>query len=508
MIDERRSLQKLLQGAGFSMAALLLGIALALTLTPYMVRTLGERFYGIFVLAASFTTWYGLLDFGLNAAVGRFITLHYARNDREKINEIASTAFFLYCGLGFLGFLASVAVAAGVFFFYPGVADADLLSVVLIFSGVAFLLTMPLQTLYGVLTGTLRHELSGSRSLLFQLLGAAMTFGVLYGGGRLIALSVGNLCVVAVNIAVTYRLVRVAFPEIRIRFALFCRERAAEMFRYGFFAFLNSVADRLIQNLDGVVIAAFVSINAVTAYNLVCSTLVLFFQSFMIAATGWLGSWFTFLNYRDERDRMIKTIFFSCKVNTYLASFIAFGLIVWGPAFIKRWLGAEYLSAYPCLVIMTVFYWVGQCQSVIVRYLYAVAKHRYFAYIQIGEGAVNLALSLILVHWYGVFGVALGTVIPGMIGKGIVLPLVSCRVLGVSRTRYMTAFLTNVAKSAAALLIPLVISVHFAAPDYLSLVFVGTASALAFFPAVTFFGMTAEERRNLSSLVFSSLKWK
>ncbi len=43
---------------------------------------------------------------------------------------------------------------------------------------------------------------------------------------------------------------------------------------------------------------------------------------------------------------------------------------------------------------------------------FGIEKHKTIAIWAIGEGIANLTLSITLVHWYGIYGVALGTMIP------------------------------------------------------------------------------------------------
>ena len=102
-------LKRLLQGAGFSLSALLVGIIFGLFLTPYLVRSLGEASYGVYALASLFAGWCGLLDFGLTTTTSRYVTSFFTRQDWRGLNEIGSTAIILFGGISALVFLLACA---------------------------------------------------------------------------------------------------------------------------------------------------------------------------------------------------------------------------------------------------------------------------------------------------------------------------------------------------------------------------------------------------------------
>jgi hypothetical protein len=52
------------------------------------------------------------------------------------------------------------------------------------------------------------------------------------------------------------------------------------------------------------------------------------------------------------------------------------------------------------------------------------------------QAAANFSLSAILIRRFGPLGVALGTVIPAFVVEALLLPIYTCRVLGVSIHRF------------------------------------------------------------------------
>ena len=62
-----------LRGSVLRAAMLFANVAVALYMMPFLVHALGDRWYGMWTLVATFMGYYGYLDFGLSVSVQRFI---------------------------------------------------------------------------------------------------------------------------------------------------------------------------------------------------------------------------------------------------------------------------------------------------------------------------------------------------------------------------------------------------------------------------------------------------
>jgi O-antigen/teichoic acid export membrane protein len=61
--------------------------------------------------------------------------------------------------------------------------------------------------------------------------------------------------------------------------------------------------------------------------------------------------------------------------------------------------------------------------------LYGLSRHRIIATLRIAEGLANLTLSVVLVQFIGLVGVALGTAISHIVVVLLILPLKACKVM-------------------------------------------------------------------------------
>ncbi len=106
---------QLLRGSSLRTLNLVLSVLISFFMMPYLVHTLGDQAYGIWVVAGTLIGYYGLFDFGLSSAVTRFISRAVGQDDQKEISEITSTAFGIFSMVGAIILL----VTFGLMYFAP-----------------------------------------------------------------------------------------------------------------------------------------------------------------------------------------------------------------------------------------------------------------------------------------------------------------------------------------------------------------------------------------------------
>lgn len=75
-------------GVALSYISLLLGNAIALFYTPFMLRSLGQSEFGLFSLANAVVGYLTVLDFGFGSATVRYTAKYRAEGQGEKTRSI------------------------------------------------------------------------------------------------------------------------------------------------------------------------------------------------------------------------------------------------------------------------------------------------------------------------------------------------------------------------------------------------------------------------------------
>jgi O-antigen/teichoic acid export membrane protein len=268
-------------------------------------------------------------------------------------------------------------------------------------------------------------------------------------------------------------------PFLRIERQYWQRDTARSLFSYSVYIVITNLANILRFKLDSVVVAAYVGLSAVTHYR-IGGTLTQYFFDLMSSAFGIFPSVFSRQEGAKNFAVLRKTFFFASKLAVCVSSFIGFGLLAWGKPFIIRWMGRQYVDSYRVMVILVIGVMVSLWQGPSVSLLYGISKHKVYAILNSIEGVANLLLSLLFVHWYGMYGVALGTLIPMLASRLFVLPVYVCRVADINLGEYVRKTVRTLASVTGALVIPLLISIKFVVPNYKVLFMLGIFSALVY----------------------------
>ncbi|MGL6195936.1 MAG: hypothetical protein ACRC2T_14065 [Thermoguttaceae bacterium] len=499
MSNTTTKFRSLMKGMGFGFVDLVIGIFLGLVLSPYIVKTLGDRLYAINVVISSFVGCFSILDLGTKLAVSRYFTEHFSRGEKKECLVLANSSFFLLWGVGIIAFEFIVLCGWGIYVLYPDMENRLLFFEVICINALAFGISFPQGALTGVIDGTLRQDLTSSRNVMFRLCAAVLSFVVLYCGGGLIGLSLVNLVVPILNTIALHRLVYVVFPEFTISRALVKISLFPRLISYGFSSSMNFISGVVSTRGGLFVLAAMLSLETVTPYSLVSVNLTAYFLAVMSLIGGnWLVNWLTHLIALCDYQSLRKSIRLATKVCIFCATFIMFGIIFWSTDFVTRWVGEKYLIAYPSLIVLALAIWVPGCLAPHSKMLFAFGKHRFSAYVDIIGVTCNIIMTIAFVYiGFGITGVALSTLIVNICVRGMIVPTYSSQLLGESPVKLLIDTFRSILISVVACFLPFIITQSLSGPNYPRLFLVGFTSILVYIPAVFLFGFKKDERAEI-----------
>ncbi|MBQ2684462.1 MAG: oligosaccharide flippase family protein [Thermoguttaceae bacterium] len=504
----RRPLRSLLTGAFLQVITYLTGIALGLFLTPYLLHTLGERHYAIFLVAGLFTNWCGLIDFGMTTAVSRFVTYYYSAGDERGVGQIANTALVILSLLALVALCAGGIAALVARLGWSQTPDIHLFCAVFLMTGATFAVSKIADGASGVVNGTLHQTATGVLALALRVATGLTTFGILYFGGRITALLTGNLCLAILNLIVLAILVRIVYPPFHLSWRQVRPARAKELLGYSVWTFINQAGDLLIQRSDLILIGAFLSLADMTYYNLAVVVLISYYGSFLQAMTLWETNWFTHLARIGDTAGFERSRLLSYKLLTYISVLMSLMLIFWGGAFLRRWVGPECLAAYPAMVIIAaaMALYRGSAETNI-RLLQAVARHRFLALMILLQGALSAALTALLL-WLGCGfpGAAIGTAAPALLIHGAVVPRYTAEVCGERFGRWMARQLGYLLGALAAFVPPFFVLRWWLRDDYPTLLWTAALCCALYVSILLIIGLSRRERRDLFLLLGRFLK--
>ena len=494
--------RKLLPGSALRLASLFTAAISSLFLMPFIVHHLGDRLYGFWTLAATFVGYFGLLDFGLSSAVSQYLSMAIGKNDSVECSAVFNTALRIQLLLGGITLLVTGVLVVAAPWVSRDPANSALFSKVIAILGLHMALWFPTRAYGGILEAQLRFDVQAGLGIFTTLLRTLLIVLAIRNGGGLLALAWMTLLAALPSIAVHGYVAKRCAPWARIDWRPTDRKRVAGFFSYSVYTFLAELGDIFRFQVDSVVIAWLIGLVAVTHYR-VASVFMKYFIDIVAAIIGITQPVMSRLYGAQDSENLEKVVFFATRISLCVSSFIGFGLIFWGKPFINRWMGPRYQDAYWPLVALSFAVMLDVGQSPSVALLYATFKHRFYTYLNCGEGLLNLVVSVLLAKVLGVLGVALGTLIAAFIVRALAQPFWVCKATGVSYRKYMRFLGETLLRSAVLMAAVMAISAWGLRPSYPALISSALCATAMFIVGAWFAVFKRTEREQLWEVVMN-----
>lgn len=472
------SLKQLIRGSGSRVFRMVSLAIIGFFIMPFTVHKLGAEQYGIWAIAMTFIGYYSFMDLGLSGAVFTHMAYAFGQQDHEEARNIYGAAVRIFGVVALVLAAATIILAGGVYFFHY--SHSRELAIVLLIVGFATASSFWMRVPFGTLNAGQHFDITAWVLVLSGILRAIGTVVLLemhYGVISLAWLSVFSaLPANAIILWVTHR----KFPFLKIfSWPRWNRPTARKLFHFGGPVLIGQIADRIRFQTDTLVVSFFVGLTAVTHYT-IGSTLVLYYVDGIDAIVGVLMPVLSMQKSVSDDGGFQRSFFAGTRVALACSAFILFGMVAWARDFIDLWMGPGFSDAYPIVVILSIAIFLESSQSTSVNALYASLHQKAYAALNISEAIANLVLSILLARHYGMLGVAVGTLIPSIVFRCILQPIVVERVLHITMRDTALLYLRTGSRCAAFLVVPWLITRFFLRPTYPHLILVGILSTIAY----------------------------
>lgn len=472
------SLKKLVRGSGSGVLRMVFLAAIGFFITPFTMNKIGQEQYGIWMVAFAFVGYYSFLDLGLSGAVFTHMAYSFGREDHEEARNIYGAGVRIFGAVGLILMAATIVLAGGVYFLHY--THGRLLAEVLLIVGFATAINFSMRVPFGTLNAGQHFDITAWVLILTGALRAIGTVIVLDAGHGVIALA---WVVVGTSVpanAIVLWTVHHKYPFLKIfSWPRWNRQTSKKLFNFGGPVLIGQIADRIRFQTDTLTVSFFIGLTAVAHYS-IGSTLVLYYMDGIAAIIGVLTPLLTMQKSVSDHAGFERSYFSGTRVALASSAFIAFGMIAWSRDFVALWMGPDFTDVYPVIVILSLAVFLETSQATSVNALYASLHQKAYAVLNISEAISNLALSLLLARPYGMIGVAMGTLIPSIVFRGILQPIVVERVLHIKIRDTALLYLHTGLRCAAFLVVPWLITRLWLRPTYPHLIAVGTLSAIAY----------------------------
>jgi O-antigen/teichoic acid export membrane protein len=437
----------LIRGGLLRVSQTLVQMIIAFFMMPMMIRCLGDHLYGIWAVVAGLTASYHLLDLGFGAAVTRFVAHHISSSEHEETNKVVSTALVIYLALALVLLLVTVGTALTSERFVDSAQDVPVIKAVVLIIGLSMALEFPFKAFAGIANAYLRYDLLVYSRVFFSVCSAFAYYWLLTHNFKLVALSTASLAISVASNLTFYQIAAHVHPPMRVRWRFVELRKVKTLFSYSIWAFLSNITNWLRGGSDNLVLAGFMSAATVTHYS-VGQRLSDYSQQVQSQATNILTPLFTRYHALGHVDELHDKVVFMTKINALFACYCGWMLVLIGDAFIQRWIGAGYDDAYVVLCLLTAGGAANLTFNPLSNAMYAIAKLKRLALIDVVEATAKLGLGIALVRHYGVYGVAIATALTSTLLALSARPWVACRELQMPLRRHYGAVLPFAALTA------------------------------------------------------------
>ncbi len=413
---------KILKNSFSTTAGFLFTAIVTFFITPFVVHSLGNELYGIWVLIIGLTGYLGLLDFGMRTSIVKYVSEYHTQKNYGKLNSMGSTAITLFVMIGLLCW--SVSVISSFFikdiFNLTSVDQVNFPQLFFIIGADVFF-TFSLMIYQGTLAGFQRYDISVRNGLVAFSIRSALIVLLLQFGYSIISVSIAVLVANLLGYLLNFKSCKLVCPQVSYSFGQFRKDDFHVLWQYSWKSFVTNISDRIIYYSDSIIIGIFLRPEHITIYA-IASSLIIYVRQLVLSVSGVFVPAVSSAYAAGNQEQIHKIVIDGSKLILFVLVPVCVVLLVMGKDFIRLWMGDGYDKSYQILVILLVSQFLVLSQYGVTLVLYGLAKHEVVAHVNMVIAVSNVILSVILVRYWGLVGVAIGTAVPMCLLRLIFIP--------------------------------------------------------------------------------------
>jgi len=408
---------------------LILRVITGLVLFRLLFEYLSKEEFGFYQLLWSVFGCAIFLDFGLGITIQKVVAECLTTSDEGRINRVVSTVFWTFA------FLASLLLCGFLLFEDPflsqiGIKETDRQSIISAyrFFMVGVAITLPFGIFQEALRGMQRLDLVNWPYIISSLLNVALIPIALVLGWDFQYIVLISILTTLFSIMTTFFLVSRLLPNFSLAWRNIDFPSIKSTMTFSIIAYLNTCSIIIMTKIDAIVIGFGMGVASVALYQVGLKIAEIFYL-FLIQLQELLSPASAEMRAEEDHEGMVRLLVRMNRFVIYLST-VCYAIAV---AHLEA--GLSLITGLDQIPLSS--YWVAQAlllamySSILTnscsrKAMIMWGMERALLRISLFEASTNLILSIILMIWIGIVGVALGTLIPGLIiGWLIMMPLLA-----------------------------------------------------------------------------------
>jgi O-antigen/teichoic acid export membrane protein len=469
---------------------------IGLMLLPFNIHHLGPAAYGLWMLTASMTTYFSVLDLGFGGSIVKFVAHYRARRDVRGLNEIASTLFGIFAVTGTIAYLVFVAIAFNIGRILNITPDQEATArTLMLVIGVYVSLGFPFSIFGGIINGFQRFDLNNFVGIVSSLIVAVVNVAMLFMGYSLAQLVVATTTIRILTYFV-YRLNAYhIFPALSIRPSLFLWSRVRELTSFSVYVSIIDWSNKLNYSIDAIVIGAYMSTAAVTLWT-VPQRLAEMLQRMTNQLNGVLLPVVVDSDSAERPERLRAIFIQGTRLSLVSVVPVAAALVMLAEPLIHAWVGPRFQESVLVTQILVGVVAIRVGNATATTLLKGAGRHRLLAFTNAGAALANVALSLLWIKRFGLVGQAMGTLVPVAVTSIFILWPAACRRVGVNAAGAFFAAVWPAVWPIAVMALVIMPLRDALPPGLLYVAFAAAMGAASYLATFLAFAVSRDERRS------------
>lgn len=380
-----------------------------LFLTPFIIKSLGDSEYGLYMLIGSLVAYFSLMDFGLSGTVIRYMAKYRIERDKTSAGIFLANVLYSYFFITFLLLSAGIVIFLNLEGIFAGlrpdeISTAKAMFVVLLIN-LAF--SLPGGIFINIANAYEHYTFSKGISIAKYLVRFATIVAVLSLHGKALALvvtdAVINLIFIIISIIYSFQKleISIAWKSLRLYFI-------KEIFSYSVWLFLLALVSQFQWQGGQLILGRVADTESIAVYS-VGIMLGTYYGTFSAVISSLLLPKATAMVVNNATPKELTDMAVKVgRLNLFILLAILGGFILVGRDFITLWVGENYLPAWEIALMIMGVYTFPLVQAFCNSIIEAKKKVRFKAITYIILIFLGLVAGYFLYSRFGLLGISGG----------------------------------------------------------------------------------------------------
>lgn len=493
-------MSQLKKGALLNYVTIFLTNVVGLLLTPFILNNLGKSEYGVYITIGALVGTIGILDFGLNNTIIRFVAKYRAEKNRQKEENFLATVMIIYVCISIIAVIIGLIFYGHIDSYFAKMNSEEIHIAKIIFSLLIFnmAISLPGGAFAGICYGYESFVFPKSLNIARYCLRSFTVIIVLLLGGKAIALVIIDTLF---NIIVISIQAYFAIYKLNVKFKLheFSKNFILEIFSYSIWIFIFSLVKVFQWKAGHWVLGRLATSDVLTIYG-IGITLGTYYGAFSTAISSVFLPRATKMTVGNSSGEELTSMMIKIgRISFIVLMYILGAFLLFGNQFVMMWVGSELgesgsNESWLIALIIMIAYTLPLVQGFGNSILEAKNKLRFKATLYLSFMLIGAALGAFLAYYYGAIGMITGTVTGWLIVQNV-MNIYYHKTIGLNIIRFFKELLHKTVLSVAITLVIGYFINLIPGSGWFNFLIKATLYSLVYFTATYFIGTIAFEKK-------------